>query len=99
MPSREQSSTITTVSATPSRRTSSKLRRSVCSALYAGMITATLESLYTARAPQPHFAALGGLIVMGFVGPRSFSAFTFSQIARWNSFVGGGAQPSLQAVR
>ena len=33
------------------------------------------------------------------VSGLSGTAWTFSQIARWNSFVGAGAQPSLQAWR
>ena len=44
-----------------------------------------------------HFFLLGGGMVIGFVGPRSLSAFTWSKIAFWNSLVGAGAQPSWQA--
>ena len=54
-------------------------------------------SWLVAREPTTYF--FGGGMVIGFVGPRSLSDFTFSQIAFCTSFVGAGAQPSRQARR
>ncbi len=41
----------------------------------------------------------GGGMVIGFDGPRSFSAFICSQMTFWKSLVGAGAMPWRQASR